>query len=150
MRAVQEGFIPGLPSGAPTVAVMGRPAGEGAVQPDGAARARPAARVEGSKVEGGGLMALLGLGSPPAPAAPAAPAAPIEAAGEARGAAPGEAREAWGAAPLATPHGMEAGITAGVSGTGFEQSRPVSAGSSGSGGGSGMVVTSNTPTLYEA
>ena len=143
MRAVQEGFIPGLPSGAPTVAVMGRPAGEGGVQPDGAARALPAARVEGSKVEGGGLMALLGLGSP------AAPAAPIESAGEARGAAPGEAREAWGAAPLA-PNGLEAGITAGVSGTGFEQSRPVSAGSSGSGGGSGMVVTSNTPTLYEA
>ena len=146
MRAVQEGFIPGLPSGAPTVAVMGRPAGEGGVQPDGAARALPAARVEGSKVEGGGLMALLGLGSR---AAPAAPAAPIEAAGEARGAVPGEAREAWGAAPLA-PNGLEAGITAGVSGTGFEQSRPVSAGSSGSGGGSGMVVTSNTPTLYEA
>ena len=54
-----------------------------------------------------------------------------------------------GAAPHA-PHGVEAGITAGVSGTGFEQSRPVSAGSSGSGGGSGMVVTSNTPALYEA
>ena len=53
---------------------------------------------------------------------------------------------------LAENHGarVEAGITAGVSGTGFEQSRPVSAGSSGSGGGSGMVVTSNTPALYEA
>jgi hypothetical protein len=34
-----------------------------------------------------------------------------------------------------------------MSGTGFEQSRPVSGGSSG--GGSGMVVTA-TPTLYEA
>ena len=118
MEAVKQGFIPGLPSGGPTVAVMGRPTGaQGGVQPAAAAKALPApAQADG----GGGLMSLLGLGTPAAPAAPAAPS-----------------EETRGVTPAA------------MSGTGFEQSRPVSGGSSGSGGGSGMVVTS-TPTLYEA
>ena len=115
MEAVKQGFIPGLPSGGPTVAVMGRPTGaQGGVQPAAAAKALPApAQADG----GGGLMSLLGLGTPAAPAAPS--------------------EETRGVTPAA------------MSGTGFEQSRPVSGGSSGSGGGSGMVVTS-TPTLYEA